>query len=277
MSDVWRYDGKRVVVTGCSSGMGEAATRELLGLGADVIGLDVNQPQLEIGRFEQMDQGDPASIDRAVAAIGGPVDALFNCAGVSGWGREPRDVFRINFAGMRHLTEGLIPRLFEGGAVASVASLYNIGFTVDLGPFLELAEARGFADALAWWDARPAFQSDGYGTAKLAIQTYTMVRAVELGSRGIRVNCLSPGPTDTPMLVDSAKKSGREFLDTFPTPLGRRGRPEEQARVLVFFNSAAASYVTGQIVWCDGGHAAGVITGMLDSAAVHARKIAARG
>ncbi len=77
-----------------------------------------------------------------------------------------------------------------------------------------------------------------------------------LGAKGIRINCTAPGVTDTPILDQLRSAYGQEFLDSFKTPLGRVAGPDEQASVLVFLNSAAARYITGQVIWVDGGSVA---------------------
>jgi len=83
IDELWRYDGRRVVVTGCASGIGEHVARQLTELGAEVVGLDVRQPALPLNEFREVDLADPVSIDQATASIGGQIDALFNIAGVS--------------------------------------------------------------------------------------------------------------------------------------------------------------------------------------------------
>jgi len=81
IDELWRYDGKRVVVTGCASGIGEHVARQLTELAAEVVGLDVRRPALQLKEFHEVDLSDPASIDQTAATIGGQVDALFNIAG----------------------------------------------------------------------------------------------------------------------------------------------------------------------------------------------------
>src|SRR5919204_5574234 len=83
IDELWRYDGRRVVVTGCASGIGADVARQLVELGAEVVGLDVRRPTLQLKEFHEVDLANAASIDRAVASIGGQVDNLFNVAGVS--------------------------------------------------------------------------------------------------------------------------------------------------------------------------------------------------
>src|SRR5437879_13756079 len=101
MSDLWRYDGKRVVVTGCASGMGQEAARELIDLGAHVVGLDIAEPTVGVKEFHRLDLSDPASVDSVAAAIGGPLHALFNIAGISSRGAPPFKVPQVNTPGRR--------------------------------------------------------------------------------------------------------------------------------------------------------------------------------
>lgn len=82
VEELWRYDGRRAVVTGCASGIGARVVQQLTELGAQVVGLD-RSPAPGVSDFHRIDLSDRASIDEAVASIEGPVDALFNVAGVS--------------------------------------------------------------------------------------------------------------------------------------------------------------------------------------------------
>src|SRR5699024_9572099 len=97
-------------------------------LGAEVIGVDRCHPADELAVFHPIDLADPASIDGAVSAIGGPIDALFNVAGVSSGIGDPVRVVTINFLGLRHFTEALIPAMPAGSAVVSVSSLAAAGY-----------------------------------------------------------------------------------------------------------------------------------------------------
>jgi NAD(P)-dependent dehydrogenase (short-subunit alcohol dehydrogenase family) len=253
--ELWRYDGRRVVVTGCASGIGAEVSRQLADLGAEVIGLDIRGPDVAAGEFISLDLFDPESIDAAVAAIGGRVDALFNVAGVSSGIRDPLRVVTINFLGTRRFTEALVPSMPPGSAIANVSSLAASAYRENAAVTAGLVETATMEEGIAWCERSPEAVADGagYRLSKEAIILYGMANVVALGAKGIRINCTAPGVTDTPILDQLRSAYGQEFLDSFRTPLGRAAQPEEQASVLVFLNSRAASYITGQVIWVDGG------------------------
>src|SRR3977135_1726314 len=96
IDELWRYDGRRAVVTGCASGIGEHVSRQLTELGAEVVGLDVRQPGLPLKEFHEVDLAEPVASDQTAASIGGSIDALFNIAGVSSGIDDPLRVVTIN-------------------------------------------------------------------------------------------------------------------------------------------------------------------------------------
>lgn len=252
---MWRYDGKRVVVTGCASGIGAHVAAQLTELGARVTGLDIRQPASCVSEFISLDLAEPASIDQAAATLAGPVDALFNIAGVSSGIRDPLRVVTINFLGTRRFTEAVTPLMPPGSAIANVSSLAASGYRRNAEVTSGLVETAGMDDGIQWCQNHPDALADGggYRLAKEAIILYGMANVTALGAKGIRINCTAPGVTDTPILDQLRSAYGQGFLDSFQTPLGRAAEPEEQASVLVFLNSAAASYLTGQVIWVDGG------------------------
>ena len=264
IDELWRYDGRRVVVTGCASGIGEHVARQLTELGAEVVGLDIRareerdsegQPALQLREFHEVNLADPASIDQAAASIGGQVDALFNVAGVSSGIKDPLRVVTINFLGTRQFTEALVPTMPPGSAIANVSSLAASAYRENAGVTAGLLDTVTMAEGVEWCQRNPEALADGggYRLSKEAIILYGLANVGVLGAKGIRINCTAPGVTDTPILDQLRSAYGQEFLDAFRTPLGRVSEPSEQAAVLVFLNSKAASYITGQVIWVDGG------------------------
>ena len=260
IDELWRYDGRRAVVTGCASGIGEHVVRQLTELGADVVGLDKRRPAFEINEFHEVDLADPASIDGAVASISGRVDALFNVAGVSSGIGNPSLVVTINFLGLRHVTEALIPKMATGSSIVSVSSLAAAAYREHLRAVAPLLNTATMQEGIDWCHSHPdALAGGGYQLSKEAIILYTMRNATPLGARGIRINCTGPGVTETPILDQLRTAYGQGFLDDIPKPLGRVADPAEQASVLLFLNSRAASYISGQVLWVDGGNVGAAI------------------
>jgi NAD(P)-dependent dehydrogenase (short-subunit alcohol dehydrogenase family) len=261
------YAGKRVVVAGGGgTGMGASVVRLAGELGAEVHVLDLREPSLPAASFVRTDLGDPASIAEAVGRIGGPVHALFNCQGISGTapGTTSVDVMRVNFLGVRHLAELVLPLIPPGGAVASISSVGGLGWPERLAKILELLETVGFDDGLAWVEEQTGgFLGEvfptSYAFSKEAVIVYTMQRCVTSIQAGVRVNCSSPGATATPMAPDFP--AARVAIAEQPT--GRKATPDEQAAGLVFLCSGAAGYVNGANLVVDGGNTAARTFGLL--------------
>ncbi len=268
MSSVWSYEGKRVVVSGGGgAGMGAAAVRELDQLGAEIHVLDLKEPPIEVAGYHPVDLRHPDAIGAAVGAIGGKIDALFNCAGLPGGRFSDVDTMTVNFASLRHLTDLVVEHMGEGGAIASISSGAGAGWMGNIAKWMPLVTCGGFAETVDWIESHPDEIASGYAPSKEVIIVWTAWRAFELGKSGIRINCTSPGPTDTPMMPDFEAQVGKAFMDNYPIPLGRRQTPEEQAYPLIFLNSGAASSITGENILTDGGTMGAMVVGTLDISA----------
>jgi NAD(P)-dependent dehydrogenase (short-subunit alcohol dehydrogenase family) len=266
VASVWSYEGKRVLVSGGGgAGMGAAAVRDLLELGAEVHVIDLKEPDPAVASFQSVDLKDPAAIDAAVDKVGGEIHALCNCAGLPGPPFSGTDVMLVNFVAARHLTNRVAERMPAGGAVCTISSAGAFGWEGTMGQVAELLATPGYEEARQWCEDHPDLVGEGYLLSKQAIIVWTMHAALDLAPKGIRVNCIAPGPTSTPMMPSFEQYMGKDFMDRFPKPLGgRNSTPEEQGHLVVFLNSDAASYVTGANLYSDGGFSAGMLTGRLD-------------
>lgn len=261
-SDFWGYEGRRVVVTGAASGMGEAVARTLDALGAEVTVLDVAAVSAPNAHAVEVDLSDRASIDAAVADLSGVYHALFNCAGVPGPPRFSNlQTMLVNFVGLRHFTESVLPMIEEGGAVASITSNGGMGWRKNLENVRAMLDTPDFETGAKWCEAHPDV-ANGYLFSKQAIIGYTKRRAHELVERRVRMNCMSPAPTETPMLPDFHAQVSKEFIDdNFRAPIGRDATPEEMAEPLVFLNSHAARFISGHNLVVDYGYAGAIDVG----------------
>ncbi|NGY03940.1 coniferyl-alcohol dehydrogenase [Solimonas terrae] len=263
MTDFLGYKNKRVVVSGCFSGMGEATAKLLLAQGAEVHGLDYKECKLPLASFTNVDLRDPASIDAAVQKVGGKVDALFNCAGLPQT-FPALDVMKVNFAGTRHLTEKMLPLMGEGSAIASISSNGGLGWSRRVPDLMKALGQQGFEAFMTYCEGNPEFVREGYSTSKELIIVWTMLLSQSLIKKGIRINCTLPGPTQTPMMAHFESATKASVLEAAAQPINRRSTPDEQAGPLAFLNSSAASYVNGVCFYVDGGFMGGLATGQID-------------
>jgi NAD(P)-dependent dehydrogenase (short-subunit alcohol dehydrogenase family) len=265
MSDVLGYANKRVIVSGCFSGMGEASAKLLLDLGAEVHGLDFKPSTLPLASFNQIDLRDPTTIEAGVAAIGGKIDALFNCAGLPGGGGfPPLDTFKVNFLGTRHLTDTVVPLMGQGGAIVSIASTGGLGWSRRIPVHMELLQTKDFAAGLAWAEAHMDQVGEGYAFSKEAVIVWTQYMGAHLIKQGIRINCSLPSPTQTPMMATFHATSGKDIVDAAAEPLGRYTTAAEQGGPLVLICSDLAGVVNGVVLPVDGGFMGGLATGQVD-------------
>jgi len=254
------YAGKRVVVTGCASGIGAAVAGALSAQGAQVVGLDRHEGSALLAQFVAIDLGDPDAIDAAAGKIDGRVDALFNCAGLAP--TQPKlAIIRVNFLGLRHLTERVVPLMSAGGAIVSVSSNGGLRWRARRAMLNDCLALDGFAAGLGWVESRLNEIANGYGFAKEALTVWTLRESARLIKRGIRINCTSPGAVETAMLREIEERIPIAAIDATTDPIGRRSSPQEQVGALLFLNSDAASYVNGVDLPVDGGYAAIVALG----------------
>jgi NAD(P)-dependent dehydrogenase (short-subunit alcohol dehydrogenase family) len=266
MTNPFSYAGKRVVVTGGATGVGAALLDLLDELGAPAVTvLDIKAPSGPHGRFLETDLADPTAVDAAVAAIDGPVDALFNNAGVAAT-QPPRVVLASNYLALRRLSEGLLDRIPEGGAIVNTASTAGGGWADHLGPIDELLDLATWDGSLDWLDANlDGVGGDSYAFSKEVVRVWGMRHSHATIARGVRTNSVCPAPIDTPLLADFKATMGENVLEWMVQQgTGRFMTPREVAMPLAFLGSDAAAYVNGHDLVTDGGFNAAMTTGQVD-------------
>ena len=249
-ADAFRYDGKRALVVGGATGMGAATAELVQDLGAEVVVMDYAPVTLAGAKAINLDLRDKASIDAALDECGGPIDALFSCAGAAD---GTPGIEKINFIGHRHLIESAIAKgyLGRGGAIGMISSTAGLAWRTNLDLVKEYLATPDFDSAVAWIEAHPG-RAD-YMFSKMAINTYVAQKAFELLKLGIRINAILPGPTDTP-LARSQEDLWLGFGSDYRTDAGiEASRPDQQAGPLAFLCSDAASYVSGEVMIVDAG------------------------
>jgi NAD(P)-dependent dehydrogenase (short-subunit alcohol dehydrogenase family) len=246
------HEGRRVLVTGAASGIGRATSEWLAARGALVAGVDRDGDKLShvIDRLPTRrsvaitadvsdEQQVAAAVGRAVESLDG-LDAVINVAGIGGYTGDVAAtsvaawtrVIDIDLTGVFLVCHRAVAHLREagGGCIVNVGSQY------------------GLVGCLG---------SPAYVAAKAGVVGLTRAMALDHAPEKIRVNCVCPGPVDTPLREASTAPSVWHDLEMARTrgrlPLGRPGTPAEIAAVIGFLASDAATYMTGAVIAVDGG------------------------
>jgi NAD(P)-dependent dehydrogenase (short-subunit alcohol dehydrogenase family) len=250
-------DGKRALITGGASGIGRATALLFASEGARIAIADLNEDggcdvvrQIRTSgaqaTFIHCDVSQAVDCERAVKEtieVFGGLDILFNNAGIirrtdvlhiteEEWDR----VMTVNIKSVFLMSRYAIPTMIMGGG----------GVIINTG---------------SGWGLVGGRNAVSYCASKAAVVNMTRAMALDHGAQNIRVNCVCPGDTNTPMLRDEAQQLGRQaevFLrEAADRPLQRIGTPEEIAQAVLYLASDAASYITGTALVVDGGGLAG--------------------
>jgi len=254
--DAFRYDGKTALVVGGATGMGAAAAALLQSAGADVVVMDFAEISLPGAKAIHVNLAERDSIDAALDQFDGPVHALFSCAGVAD---GTPGIEKINFIGHRHMIDRLLAadRLPRGSAIGFISSAAGLGWESNLPRIKEYLATPDFDSAVAWIAANGGAD---YMSTKQVMCAYVATQSLSLLKRGIRINAICPGPTDTP-LAQANKEMWLGFGADYRSEVGvEAATPMEQAYPLVFLCSAAAESISGITIITDSGYFSAGIT-----------------
>jgi NAD(P)-dependent dehydrogenase (short-subunit alcohol dehydrogenase family) len=255
--DAFSYKGKRAVVVGGATGMGAAAAELVRDAGAEVVVMDRAQVTLDGVKALQVDMSDKASIEAATAECGGPVDALFSCAGVAD---GTPGIEKINFLGHRHMIDLMVAsgQLRSGSSIGLISSAAGFGWEQNLTLLNEYLAITDFDEAATW--AQEHGKAD-YLWSKLSINAYIAKEAFGFLKQGIRINGILPGPTNTPLAranADTWLSFGQDYRDDLGV---EASSPLDQAYPLVYLCSDAAAVITGVTLVTDLGYFASGVSG----------------
>lgn len=258
--------GKKIVVTGVASGIGLRTAELAQAMGATVFSVDRNVPDRPIGHFVQADLGSEKGVSDLIDALPSGIDALANVAGLSGTpGRVP--TIAVNFLGLRALSLGLAPKMNQYGSVINVASIAGFGWRPNLERAKAAVAVEGFPkDIEKFCDDHNIQNETSYPDSKelLLLWTYQAAHNTAFKDKNIRVNAVSPGPVDTPILKQFRDVLGDERVNSDIDRVGRAGTADDIAPSILFLASDGSRWVNGTNLACDGGLEASVMAEVME-------------
>ncbi|MBV9994302.1 MAG: SDR family oxidoreductase [Caulobacteraceae bacterium] len=263
------YEGKKVLVVGGATGMGGAAAQAAVKLGAEVTVWDVKEVGFPVKEFARVDLRQKSEVEAALGKVKAPVDALLCCAGVSdGMAGLPQ----INWISQKLIVETLVARdaMPRGSAIGMISSIAGLAWRQLFPQLREFLAVQDWDAQLSWIAAHksdnPGTNAEGYTFLKRAMCAYVATQCFALQTKGIRINSILPGSTDTPL----ARITGGwlEFAGDFRKQTGLKHiDPAEMGAALLFLCSPMASGVSGENLVTDQGYTTSVYVGALEDPA----------
>lgn len=244
--------GKRIIVTGSASGIGWESAKVLAEQGAFVLGVDLNKTFDHVDELYRADMSDPRAIDALIDALPDDIDGIVNNAGLPPT-VDAEKLLAVNLVGLKRFTLGMIPKLNNGASIVNVASLAGFGWpkAVDAIKAAESLDFSGLPDFIERWKV----SSEGgrsYFFSKEALIVWTMQNRWTWRDRGIRMNTVSPGPVNTPILGDFLATLGAR-ADEDRKLMERPGEATDIAPVIAFMLSDLSAWIRGSNIPTDGG------------------------
>ncbi|MBF9032342.1 SDR family oxidoreductase [Rhodobacterales bacterium HKCCE3408] len=244
--------GKTIVVTGSASGIGKETARLCTKYGATVLGVDVTKSFDHVEEFYRADLSDAATIDALVEVLPDGIDGLANIAGIAP--THPAEmVLKVNLFGLKRLTLGLIPKMADGASIVNLASLAGLRWAksvdaIRASEHVDMDAPGAFMERFGITNER----GRSYDFSKEALIAWTMQNRWTWRDRGIRMNAVSPGPVETPILPEFMETLGPR-MDDVTRIMDRNGTPEDIAPVIAFLLSDQSAWIRGTNIPTDGG------------------------
>ena len=239
------------VITGAASGIGACTAKRLKAQGYDVIGIDLKNADIKADLSTV--KGRKNAIKQANEMTKGKIDRLVIAAGLGGHLDDGQLVAKVNYFGAVSLLDGLRDALEKSNGRCVVIGSNSSQMRTN--PQAPMVEAMLEGDEAKTVEVIGDFHAAAvYGHSKHALTRAVRRRAADWGERGISINVIAPGPTETPML-DGVKDHPTisKSLDMIPIPQKRFGRPDEIADIIEFMLSDSADYMQGSVIYVDGG------------------------
>lgn len=246
---------RAALVSGAASGIGRATASLLGDRGFAVIGLDRAPPPpgLAHAGWILCDLADPAALVQALAGLRDqPLAAMVLAAGVAGVG-SVEHVLRVNFLAPRALLDGLADNVADGGAITLVSSGAGWRWCDRRDRLVEAITAADPDAALAIAAGLCADPAEAYVRSKELLCALVAHGCLRHWPRAVRLNCVSPGSVETPLLGDFTASMGREAMEYSRATVGRDGTADEVAEVIAFLCGDGARWINGADIRVDGG------------------------
>ena len=278
MQDYFGFNGKTVVVTGASSGMGEAAAKMLVDLGAEVHACGSGKRSritYNPAKAYYYDLSEKEALDQLITALPQSIDALFICQGISMGVNPDLKVMKVNFLSVKYLAEALAPRLKDNGSITIISSSGGFGWEQTFMRSKEIIECGSYENTVVWFEQNPDRIQSSYVVAKQAVNAYVKYKVFDplYIDKKIRINAICPGNTRTGLTDDFNRSSspsgdpaeGEKIIESIYLDRwnGRWAAPEEMGWPMVAIGSNIFSYMSGQIIYFDYGISSAWLTDSL--------------